>query len=200
MYIVSDLKNENMSNEIIPFGKYKGQPVEVLMNDRPYLDWLQSQEWFTARYQNINTLIINNFREPAETPEHNKLQALFLNDNFLHQFIDHLKSTYASRFCYDLKNEFGKWVEQQFSEKDWIELRESKIIFEEKGIDIKWGNSLNIEIKPTLSHDYPAVLRQMKNQGCNVLFTESFNAEGLTIDQVRKIFYPILIILKSDLS
>lgn len=188
-----------MSNEIIPFGKYKGQPVDVLMNDKPYLEWLQSQEWFTSRYQNINTLIINNFREPTETPEHNKLQALFLDDNFLHQFINHLKNKYASRFIYDRKVDSGKWTKHQFDDNDWDELVRAKITFEEKGIDVVWGCYLNIEIKPALSHDYPAVLRQMKNQGCNILFIENFSADGLTIDQVRKIFYPILVILKSDL-
>lgn len=187
-----------MSNEIIPFGKYKGQPIDVLKNDRPYLEWLQSQEWFTSRYQNINTLIINNFREPSETPEHNKLQALFLDDNFLHQFINHLKNNYASRFNYDRKVDSGKWMEHQFDDNDWDELVRAKITFEERGIDVIWGCYLNIEIKPTLSHDYPAVLRQMKALGCNVLFIDSFNADGLTIDQVRKIYYPKLIILKEE--
>lgn len=190
-----------MSNEIIPFGKYKGQPVDVLMNDRPYLEWLQGQEWFTSRYQSINTLIINNFREPTETPEHNKLQALFLDDNFLHQFIAHLKDKYSDQFSYEVEksNTDQTWVKRQYNDMDWRALRNAKIAFEEKGADVVWGRDLTIEIKSVLSHDYPAVLRQMKNQGCNVLFIESFSAEGLTIEQVRKIFYPILIILKTDL-
>jgi hypothetical protein len=189
-----------MSNETIPFGKYKGQPVDVLMNDKPYLEWLQGQDWFTTRYQNINTLIINNFREPAETPEHNKLQALFLDGKFLYRFVDHLRSKYASRFCYERKDEESdQWVQYEYDDKDWAEIMDAKIVFEEKGIDVVWGRHLNIEIKPSLSHDYPAVLRQMKNQGCNVLFIENFSAEGLTIDQVRKIFYPIMIILKGEL-
>lgn len=189
-----------MSNEIIPFGKYKGQPVNVLMNDRPYLEWLQGQDWFRSRYQNINTLIINNFREPTETPEHNKLQALFLDGKFLYQFIEHLKSKYASRFCYERKEgDSDTWEQFQFDEKDWNELAESSIVFEENGIDVSWGRYLNIEIKPTLSHDYPAVLRQMKAQGCNILFIDTFNAEGLTIEQVRKMFYPIMIIQKQEL-
>ena len=35
-----------MSAELITFGKYKGQPVEVLANDKKYTDWLMAQEWF----------------------------------------------------------------------------------------------------------------------------------------------------------
>jgi hypothetical protein len=190
-----------MSNEIIPFGKYKGQPVDVLMNDRPYLEWLQGQDWFRARYQNINTLIINNFREPAETPEHNKIQAMFLDGKFLYRFVEHLKSKYASRFYYERReSDLDPWEQHQYNDEDWNKLMESKIIFEENGIDVSWGNYLNIEIKPVLSHDYPAVLRQMKTQGCNILFIGVFEAEGLTIEQVRKIFYPILIITMNDVN
>ena len=47
-----------MSN-IVPFGKYKGQPVEVLAGDRAYCDWLTGQAWFRERYGNVYTLIVN---------------------------------------------------------------------------------------------------------------------------------------------
>jgi hypothetical protein len=72
-------------SEIVPFGKYKGQPVEALAADRSYLDWLTAQSWFRERYAGIYTLIINNFTEPSETPEHNRLQARFLDPEFCYQ-------------------------------------------------------------------------------------------------------------------
>ena len=31
---------------VIPFGKYKGRPVEALAQDREYSDWLTGQAWF----------------------------------------------------------------------------------------------------------------------------------------------------------
>lgn len=68
-----------MSGEVVPFGKYKGQPLEAMAADQQYLEWLMGQSWFRDRYQNIYTLIVNNFTEPSETPEHNALQAMFLN-------------------------------------------------------------------------------------------------------------------------
>lgn len=68
-----------MSGEIIPFGKYKGQPIEAAVQDRQYVDWLTAQPWFKERFGNLYTLIVNNFQEPAETPVHNALQAKFLN-------------------------------------------------------------------------------------------------------------------------
>ena len=68
--------------KILPFGKYKGQPVEVLEQDQQYRDWLLAQPWFRERFQLIHTYIVNNFGAPAETPEHNALQARFLDESF----------------------------------------------------------------------------------------------------------------------
>jgi uncharacterized protein (DUF3820 family) len=31
---------------LVPFGKYKGQPITNLMNDTKYLEWCKQQEWF----------------------------------------------------------------------------------------------------------------------------------------------------------
>jgi hypothetical protein len=72
---------------IVPFGKYKGQPVEVLAQDRPYLEWLSAQPWFRERYASMYTLIVNNFTEASETPDHNALQVLFLDDAFCLRFL-----------------------------------------------------------------------------------------------------------------
>jgi len=35
-----------MTGDIVPFGKYKGQPVEALQGDPAYADWLAAQPWF----------------------------------------------------------------------------------------------------------------------------------------------------------
>lgn len=72
-------KKEDM---LIPFGKYKGQPLEVLQHDQQYAEWLTSQDWFRQKFQPIYNIIINNFGEPAETPEHNQMQVKFLNEEW----------------------------------------------------------------------------------------------------------------------
>ncbi|MBP8282387.1 MAG: hypothetical protein KAX46_00480 [Chromatiaceae bacterium] len=71
------------SNEIVPFGKYKGQPIEVMQHDRGYCEWLMGQDWLQTRFPQLRTIIVNNFTEPSETPEHNALQARFLDDVFV---------------------------------------------------------------------------------------------------------------------
>lgn len=77
-------------NKLIPFGKYKDKPIEFLANDKDYIKWLLSTDWFKDKYNNIYNIVINNFHEPSESPEHNKLQIKFLDS-------DHrLKFAYAA--------------------------------------------------------------------------------------------------------
>ena len=68
--------------DIVPFGKYKGQPIEVLRSDPGYCDYLTAQDFCKQKYPTVYQYIINHFGEPTETPEHNKLQVMFLDDTF----------------------------------------------------------------------------------------------------------------------
>lgn len=73
-------------NQMIPFGKYQGQPIETLQNDPQYVDWLLQQSWFRDKHKAIFNIVINKFGEPEETPDHNRIQALFLDEDFRMQF------------------------------------------------------------------------------------------------------------------
>jgi hypothetical protein len=53
--------------KIMPFGKYKGQPIEVLQGDPDYRAWLISQRWFQTNHAELYAGVIMN--EPTETPE-----------------------------------------------------------------------------------------------------------------------------------
>ena len=96
------MKEIDFNKQLVPFGKYKGQPVSVMQNDTQYCDWLATQDWFRERYANVyNQVVINNFTEPTETPEHNRLQMLFLDDDFLGSFCDKI-------FDFSLQEKFNK--------------------------------------------------------------------------------------------
>lgn len=241
-----------MSSEktIMPIGKYKGQPLEAVRHDAKYFDWLCQQSWFREKYGDTYQIIINNFQEPTETPEHNKLQAIFLENEFLYKiltcffknksfyntenmvnFVDILdknigdidkRKEFVSLFnmnIADKKNkvppeyvkcdfeEYGfdvvitykfqdhlvkfsfddKWINGWYSEGYWNfydKLREFSKDYEEKRIAF--------EIKPYLSDDYPAVLRQVKNNTsikCDkVLIYDKFSAKGVSLEDVKMIF------------
>ena len=69
-----------MSADLIPFGKYKGHPAETLLADPSYRDWLIEQPWFRERFVTLYQTVINYGTEPQESPEHNEMQAAFLDD------------------------------------------------------------------------------------------------------------------------
>lgn len=277
----------NEKNEkLIPFGKYANQPVEVLQNDPQYTQWLTSQPWFQDRYPAIFNVVINKFGEDEETPEHNRLQAKFLDEEFRMKmcgvFIKKRKpeiSHEVARGRWDLiskchsefndltmeikdlkqkiktlENDLDKADEQGFQPKPkpihpgiktsmlqqmehslWYKDYEKKKTIEQvrlKQLELEeriessknempssllWGvynfdrisksksfieienpkfevdavdcqfafesifgsKTLKIEIKPEITDSYPAVLRQMRNNGSNILIFENFNSRGV---------------------
>jgi hypothetical protein len=206
---------------VVPFGKYKGQPVEVLAQDRPYLEWLAAQDWFRERYAGIYTLIVNNFAEATETPDHNALQVLFLDDAFCTRVLTVLKPQWRAADIKELtrsvlarKQSLSNEHAARFSRVNWtIKFNRE---FEQRGIDVRLGccietverlpardrysseifeseirvhvDGFTIEIKPTVSDDYPAVLRQMRANGSRVLFTQNYTGIGATEEQFVKTF------------
>jgi hypothetical protein len=65
----------------VPFGKYKNKSVLELISDKQYVEWLKQQSWFPNQKQ-IYNIVVNqtiSTTNNSKTPEHNKLQNLFLD-------------------------------------------------------------------------------------------------------------------------
>lgn len=66
--------------DTVPFGKYKGRPVEDMLADAEYMAWLEAQPWFRERFAHLTA------RRDADaanrTPVHNRLQTLFLRPDY----------------------------------------------------------------------------------------------------------------------
>jgi hypothetical protein len=166
--------------DIIPFGKYRGQPLAALSTDRAYCDWLLTQPWFVQRHPDIHAIVINHFGEPSETPEHNALQLRFLDRAFQCKATSFFAGQERwSRYSGD----YQSFDTQLFS-------LISSPTFEDRGIDVSWQirawhishyisnpyknthkiewsesdySIIGIECKPFVGDDYPAILRFMKN-------------------------------------
>lgn len=68
---------------LVKFGKYKDKCVTELIADKSYVDWLKTQSWFSEKSP-IYNIVVNqtiNTTNNSKTPEHNKLQNLFLDKN-----------------------------------------------------------------------------------------------------------------------
>ena len=172
----------NKQKEIIPIGKYKGQPIGVLRSDPDYCDWLLAQDWMQSKYPQLRTIIINNFGEASETPEHNALQARFLDEAII--------------------NATTLMVYRR-------EIKSSEVKFEWQNIDVfvrvdywsMYASDLAIELKPTMGDDYPSVLRIVLANKQSAKFSAgssradraavvigNYAGTGATFDQVRAMF------------
>lgn len=175
--------SEKAKDNIMPMGKYKGQPIEVLDGDPQYRDWLCSQSWFREKFGNQYTLIVNNFTEPSCTPEHNRIQSMFLDDVLCQKMVQ----------IYILKRKFFDEFRDTHTKQPEFNVKPAR--FEYHGIDVMvfWNlgqhyGDLGIEIKPTMSDDFPDVLRQMKKNGSVMLLLEQYTGHGATFNQVKKMF------------
>ncbi|MDD4991581.1 MAG: hypothetical protein PHR83_05030 [Paludibacter sp.] len=209
-----------MNKELLPFGKYKGQPIEILFSDKDYTKWLLEQSWFKEKHLNLYSVVINNFQEPTETPEHNSIQGYFLDDIFCVEFY---KKVYPNELPVEDEkkyktqiNNFNVIVTLGGNTKERIVWNKN---FELNGIDVSYnvvtkfskiisatdtydessyiskikhkgyiGNTLKIEIKPTVSDDYPVVLRQMIALKANCLFLREYTGIGIDKNQFIQLF------------
>jgi uncharacterized protein (DUF3820 family) len=193
-----------MTNNIVPFGKYKGQPVEVLQGDPQYVEWLMGQDWMRTKYPQLVTLIVNNYSEPTETPEHNKLQAMFLIVWPSARKEDAEEKKASQMREHDKMVGWGRDVsEQELTEhsamiKKTPDISPLRIDFEHKGADVRmkpwygWkadASSLaRVEIKPSMGDEFPNVLRQMRANHCNVLYLDAYTSTGASLEQMIKMF------------
>jgi len=148
---------------LVPFGKYKGQPITDLLNDAKYVEWCKQQELF-KNYQNVYNIIVNQTimtsNQNSKTPEHNKLQNLFLEKDTQIKLLDVLSVTYinvnstenfkslimdktfidyfdSSTLTRIIVNEYSGIREQLNNKSGWVvpkltrSLENSKIVFED---------------------------------------------------------------------
>ena len=206
---------DTQSLPLVTFGMYKGQPITKLMNDTNYLEWCKQQVWF-QKYPIIYNICVNQTittNKDGKTPEHNKLQNLFLDNQnvikLLRKIIYNKKGPFPKNKHYDFRCEF----EGMFN---WDILIENINIYKcrsdepdmcvedycyDTNIKSK-HNDICIEIKPLLGDDYPCVLRKMKTQmeltkkeyswkyapSNYVLLVKEFDANSTTKEQLIQIF------------
>jgi hypothetical protein len=148
------------SIDIVPIGKYKGKPVTEALQDENYRKWFIGQPWAKEKYSVIYNIFVNSNLNTlgSPSPEHNKLQNLFLeNDyviNFLRKFYD--KETY--------KINFSKVTFE--AEFNWDVRISGVTVTRENDVTVSVCRDKPhfIEIKTSLGEDYPNVLRKMKSQ------------------------------------
>lgn len=205
-----------MEQKIIPFGKYKNQSIDAMAQDKEYMDWLVKQGWLAEKYPQINTLIINNFAEPSETPAHNKIQGLFLNDEFRVKLIKHFllslseksntpfeefKAYKSSLLAFEVNAVDVQFHVECFNDKPLkSSMFQSDLEIKENGFYYAKHFSLRIEIKTSVGDDYPAILRQIRSligfkgggqfnaKDYSILLTKEYTGVGISESDFVKLF------------
>lgn len=70
------------NDEIVTFGKYKDQPIEVLLNDESYAKWASEQNFIQNEKYIWIYNAIKNIIKIEDTPAHNTMQIKFLNEEY----------------------------------------------------------------------------------------------------------------------
>lgn len=93
---------------IVPFGKYKGQCITKLLADKQTLEWYKKQPGCLERYPVLYNIVVNqqitSSSQNSKTPEHNKLQNLFLDPDNLSKLRKALFKTHINDFEIKLNN------------------------------------------------------------------------------------------------
>lgn len=73
---------------VLSFGKHKGQPFEVLLQDSGYALWLMNSMFakLESSHPDLLAFLVSRYGVPDRTPVHNKLQNKFLDEAFCMQF------------------------------------------------------------------------------------------------------------------
>ena len=86
--------NSDPSAIVLPFGKHKGKTVaELLATDPQYADWVTAQAWVADRFAELHAAIISRGAGSDDSPEHNALQARFLDLAFCQALVQITSAT-----------------------------------------------------------------------------------------------------------
>jgi hypothetical protein len=99
---------DTQSLPIVSFGKYKGKPVTEFLADTQYVEWCKKQPGMLEKNPTIYNIVVNQQIMPnnknSKTPEHNRLQNLFLNPDNLGKLRKSVFKTYLDNFEIKLNN------------------------------------------------------------------------------------------------
>ena len=201
---------------ILPFGKHKGKTVaELLAVDPQYADWVSAQAWVAERFAELHSAIISRGAGIDDSPEHNAIQGRFLDRAFRDGFvlaaydqdraIARAKREIVAQAREDTQKtwrpdivEEGQWCLDNISKND-LGLT-SRAEYEVKGVDVvvsyEWDfgqaywscGKWKVEIKPTLSDDFPSVMRQMQRLEARCLVVGTYTGRGVSEPQMREMF------------
>jgi hypothetical protein len=172
---------------IVPFGKYKGKPITELLTDTKYIEWCKQQN-ILDKYPIINNIIVHQTIQTSnnsKTPEHNKIQNMFLQDAFQIKLLSRIHDISPDRVISYLEKIYNKELYIKYFGKNTIDISsfnyensKRKVEFE---ADFNWDVKLDIylsssEIKSSIigcKSDYDKLWNCVGNYDCNYSYYDN---------------------------
>jgi len=172
---------------IVTFGKYKGRPVTDMLADTKYVEWCKQQEFF-KNHTTIYNICVNQTigSQPSNTPEHNRMQNLFLDNKRVALLLAGLRTSdedckkylielftkdnftvkFEGKFNWDVIIRGISYTPYRCRNSQEEDKYHNTITCETRGkcICYNWFGPTYIEIKPLVGDDYPTILRKMNTQ------------------------------------
>lgn len=194
-----------------PFGKYQGQPIDRVMTDQRYIEWVLNQPWFAEDYSNIRALILNFGNEAQESPEHNAFQIRFLEEDVRLAVARRLGFQELDGDACNKKKAIAKRVAKELGcavNERQSPLAVSPVRFEEQGWDVAFDvlpASYVSFLDAKHGKDYVALLESWGKPKLAAMHQERIKAHHATLDvavyepnAVRKV--QVKVELKPDLG
>lgn len=181
-FVDTGRNSDKVSQRLVAFGKFGNLTFEQLATTQPgYVKWLFSQDWFENKYTALFEYLVGLGLQPKSTlsssgeiSTHNEYQARFIPS----------------------REELSELVQRILGEHQIIgvtfeHLCNADIVVEALvPKNTKWFTSskkvvLLIELKPSVSNDYPEILRQIRSQhrAYTVLCGESVKIKQALVTQ-----------------
>nr|QBK85531.1 MAG: hypothetical protein LCMAC101_01180 [Marseillevirus LCMAC101] len=170
---------DTLHNRVVGFGKHKMLTFQQLATDqKKYINWLFSQTWFNSRYPELYEYLelvglgpekthtlhlkedVDDITQLCGVQTHNQLQARFTNNEQLLELVKkvlgHDKHEYNIRSV-TFEHWCGADIEvlvTQITPIPGMLMNSSTVV----------NHTLLFELKPSVSDDYPDVLRQIRGQ------------------------------------
>lgn len=164
---------------IIPFGKYQNKPIEELLKDDKYIEWLKAQYWLESKYPEIykrinKSITTVKYKNDNPTPYHNKIQNLFLKQIYRIYFFEIL---------FNFENVDDN-VDVEFEgENNWDIILTLNV--RDKYFCTRRKYNIYCEIKTSVGEEYPCILRKLKQQMIHTKYTKEYTRFCLLIDKLR---------------
>ena len=168
-------EKDDRDDILVGWGKHANLKYVELMAQKGYVEWLQTQEWFPYQHPELYDYLVDHgivkkrllptlaysesdVHQQITYMDHNEFQALFVETENIKKLLSYVKEISQSETYFIESIIFEDLCNADIVIKVRV-VSSSTYLFKQSTVYV-----FLIELKPTVSNDYPEILRQMRAQ------------------------------------